>query len=38
MSRATITIAGRVYAVRFAMWAVANDGGRIVVSVDLLAP
>lgn len=38
MSRVSITVAGRPWAIRFAIWAVANDGGRIVVSVDLLAP
>ncbi len=37
MTRTTITLAGRVYAVRFAMWSVANDGGKIIISVDLLA-
>lgn len=38
MSRISVVIAGRPRAVRFAMWAVANDGGRPVISVDLLAP
>ena len=37
MTRNSITIAGRPWAVRFAMWSVANDGGKIIISVDLLA-
>ena len=37
MTRTTITLAGRVYAVRFAIWVAANDSGR-PMSVDLLAP
>lgn len=38
MSRTTITIAGRVYAVRFVIWVAANDAAARFVSVDLLAP
>lgn len=38
MSRVTVTIAGRPWALRYLLWLVANDGGRPVISVDLLAP
>jgi hypothetical protein len=37
VTRTVITIAGRPWAVRLAIWAAANDGGRRFVSVDLLA-
>lgn len=38
MSRVSITIAGRPWSVRYAIWAAANDAAARFVSVDLLAP
>jgi len=38
VSRVSITVAGRVYAVRLAIWVAANDAAARFVSVDLLAP
>lgn len=38
MSRVSIVTAGRPWALRYLIWAAANDGGRRFVSVDLLAP
>ncbi|UYW26247.1 hypothetical protein OKC48_23750 [Methylorubrum extorquens] len=38
MSRVSITVAGRAYAVRLALWVAANDCHYRFVSVDLLAP
>ncbi len=37
MSGISITTAGRPWAVRYLLWPVANDGGRLVIPVDLLA-
>lgn len=37
MTRVTVILAGRPWAVRLAIWVAANDGGHRFVSVDLLA-
>lgn len=37
MKRVTVILSGRPWAVRYLLWPVANDGGRLVIPVDLLA-
>ena len=38
MTQVPIVTAGFPWALNYLLWSVSNDGGRIIISVDLLAP